>query len=78
MPEFELKSYLKQRKAEIDAALLNYLQRLCPSRHLFEAVRYAVTAGGKRLRPILCLAAAEAVGGDCATAMPAACLLADS
>ena len=73
MPEFDLKSYLEQKKAEIDAALLNHLQRLCPSRHLFEAVRYAVTAGGKRLRPILCLAAAEAVGGDCATAMPAAC-----
>jgi geranylgeranyl diphosphate synthase type II len=73
MPEFELKSYLQQRKAEIDAALLKDLQRLCPSRHLLEAVRYAVMAGGKRLRPILCLAAAEAVGGDRATAMPAAC-----
>jgi geranylgeranyl diphosphate synthase type II len=73
MSEFALKAYLQSRKTEIDAALANYLQRLCPSRHLLEAVRYAVMAGGKRLRPILCLAAAEAVGGHRATAMPAAC-----
>ena len=73
MPEFELKSYLQQRKAEIDTALLKYLERLCPSRHLLEAVRSSVMDGGKRLRPILCLAAAEAVGGDRAAAMPAAC-----
>jgi geranylgeranyl diphosphate synthase type II len=38
-------------------------------------MRYSVTAGGKRLRPILCLAAAEAVGGDSRTAMPAACAI---
>jgi geranylgeranyl diphosphate synthase type II len=73
MPEFELKSYLYQRKGEIDEALAKYLQRLCPSRHLLEVVRYAVMAGGKRLRPILCMAAAEAVGGDRRAAMPAAC-----
>jgi geranylgeranyl diphosphate synthase type II len=38
-------------------------------------MRYSVTAGGKRLRPILCLASAEAVGGDRRLAMPAACAL---
>ena len=38
-------------------------------------MRYSVTAGGKRLRPILCLASAEAVGGNRAQAMPAACAL---
>jgi geranylgeranyl diphosphate synthase, type II len=73
MPEFVLKSYLHRRKVEIDAALAQYMRRLCPSRHLLEAVSYAVMAGGKRLRPILCLAAAEAVGGDRRAAMPAAC-----
>lgn len=36
-------------------------------------MRYSVTAGGKRLRPVLCLASADAVGGDRALAMPAAC-----
>ncbi len=35
-----------------------------PSRRLFEAMRYSVLAGGKRLRPALCLASCEAVGGD--------------
>jgi geranylgeranyl diphosphate synthase type II len=38
-------------------------------------MRYSVTAGGKRLRPILCLASADAVGGDRALAMPAACAI---
>jgi geranylgeranyl diphosphate synthase type II len=38
-------------------------------------MRYSVTAGGKRLRPILCLASAEAVGGHRRMAMPAACAL---
>ncbi len=40
---------------------------------LHKAMRYSVFAGGKRLRPILCLAAAEAEGGDAAVAIPAAC-----
>jgi geranylgeranyl diphosphate synthase type II len=38
-----------------------------------DAMRYSVTAGGKRLRPVLCLASAEAVGGRRTDAMPAAC-----
>ena len=38
-------------------------------------MRYSLTAGGKRLRPILCLASAEAVGGERALAMPAACAI---
>lgn len=38
-------------------------------------MRYSVTAGGKRLRPILCLASADAVGGDRSAAMPAACAI---
>jgi geranylgeranyl diphosphate synthase, type II len=73
MTEFELKAYLQLQKAEIDAALEKYLQRMCPSRHMHDGVRYTVLAGGKRLRPILCLAAAEAVGGDGSAVMPAAC-----
>ena len=38
-------------------------------------MRYSVTAGGKRLRPVLCLASADAVGGRRELAMPAACAL---
>src|SRR5207253_6040308 len=42
---------------------------------LADATRYSVTAGGKRLRPVLCLASADAVGGDRAAALPAACAI---
>src|SRR5204862_7050348 len=73
----DLKEYLMARRSEIDAALLAALPAspACPA-NLAEAMRYSITAGGKRLRPILCLASAEAVGGDRALAVPAACALA--
>jgi geranylgeranyl diphosphate synthase type II len=72
----DLKEYLMARRSEIDAALLAALPAspACPA-NLAEAMRYSITAGGKRLRPILCLASAEAVGGDRALAVPAACAL---
>ena len=73
MSEFDLKAYLLRRKTEIDGALTDYVQRLCPSRHLLEAVTYALMDGGKRLRPILCLAAADVTGGEHREAIPAAC-----
>lgn len=44
----------------------------CPAR-LAAAMRYCVLGGGKRLRPVLCMMAAEACGGDGTAAMPAAC-----
>jgi geranylgeranyl diphosphate synthase type II len=46
----------------------------CPAR-LAAAMRYSVLGGGKRLRPVLCLMAAEACGADPVRAMPAACAL---
>ncbi|MBP3721425.1 MAG: polyprenyl synthetase family protein [Clostridia bacterium] len=42
---------------------------------LLEAMLYSLTAGGKRLRPVLLLAACEAAGGSCETALPYACAL---
>jgi geranylgeranyl pyrophosphate synthase len=56
------------------------LDGLLPPAHetptrLHEAMRYSVLAGGKRLRPLLCLAACEACGGDPARALHAACAL---
>ena len=68
--------YLQARRVEIEAALAAALPAPpdCPSA-VADAMRYSVTAGGKRLRPILCLAAAEAVGGDRSMAMPAACAI---
>jgi geranylgeranyl diphosphate synthase type II len=38
-------------------------------------MEYSLTAGGKRLRPCLCLLACEAVGGDATSALPAACAI---
>ena len=53
------------------------LDQLCPSdgSPLREAMRYSLLAGGKRLRPLLCIAAAEAVGSDIEQVLPAACAL---
>ncbi len=58
----------------VEQALENYLQPSegCPTR-LANAMRYSVLAPGKRLRPILALLAAEAIGGQAADALPAAC-----
>jgi geranylgeranyl diphosphate synthase type II len=71
-----LADYLRAVRAEIDAALEAALPRPpdCPA-VVADAMRYSVVAGGKRLRPVLCLASAEAVGGNRAIAMPAACAL---
>lgn len=44
-------------------------------RTIHRAMRYSLFAGGKRMRPILCLAAAEACGGTIADAMPLACAI---
>jgi geranylgeranyl diphosphate synthase type II len=53
------------------------LDQLCPAdgSPLREAMRYSLLAGGKRLRPLLCIAAAEAVGSDRGQVLPAACAL---
>ena len=70
----DLKTYLAARSALVDAALERYIPSADTSpATLHKAMRHSMFAGGKRLRPILCLAAAEACGGDVAAAMPAAC-----
>jgi geranylgeranyl diphosphate synthase type II len=72
----DLKLYLKERCALVDGALDRFLPRedeLPFSLH--KAMRYSVFAGGKRIRPILMLAACEAVGGEVERAMPAACAM---
>jgi len=71
-----LPEYLRECAALIDAALDEYLPPAdAPPPLLHEAMRYSVFAGGKRLRPILTLAAAEAVGGNRLAALPAACAI---
>ncbi|MGI1692211.1 polyprenyl synthetase family protein [Thermoanaerobacter uzonensis] len=42
---------------------------------IYEAMRYSVFAGGKRLRPVLCLASCELLGGDIKKALPVACAI---
>ncbi len=70
----ELKSYLAARQREVDRALDRFLPKESakPST-IHQAMRYSLFAGGKRLRPILCLAAAEACGGKFEPALPLAC-----
>jgi len=80
-----LAEYLDARRAQIDAALERYLPapRACPQ-GLYDAMRYSLRAGGKRLRPVLTLAAAETVSGSAGSlasgpaveaALPAACAI---
>ncbi|NLT94552.1 MAG: polyprenyl synthetase family protein [Clostridia bacterium] len=74
--ELELKLYLDERKRIIDEALdkILYKPDMMPGQ-IHQAMRYSVFAGGKRLRPILCLAACEAVGGKMEEAIPVGCAL---
>ena len=72
----DLKKYLKERCRLVDEALEQFLppaDELPDSLH--KSMRYSVFAGGKRVRPILLLAACEAVGGEIGPAMPAACAM---
>jgi geranylgeranyl diphosphate synthase type II len=69
-----LERYLAERREAVDRALDRALPPadLHPST-IHEAMRYSVMAGGKRLRPILVIAGAEAAGGSMDAVMPAAC-----
>ena len=71
---FDLPSYLKQRKKLVEEALDNSLSIQKPET-IYQAMRYSLLAGGKRLRPILCLATCELTGGSIDVAMPTACAL---
>jgi len=67
---FDLASYLKKWRKEVDRTL----ERCLPAKDSYpesigEAMRYSVFAGGKRLRPILCIAGCEAVCGDAKRAL---------
>src|SRR5213082_2837127 len=71
-----LKAYLRSHQKEIDRALDRYLPKATVKpATLHKAMRYSLFAGGKRLRPILCLAAAEACHGKIENALPLACAL---
>lgn len=71
---FNLAAYLTERQKLVEAALDESLPVIYPET-IYESMRYSLLAGGKRLRPILCLATCELVGGTMAMAMPTACAL---
>jgi len=72
----DLKIYLERRRRQVDKVLERWVsseEEMPPQVH--KAMRYSLFAGGKRLRPILTLSAAEAVGGKAAEVLPASCAL---
>ena len=71
---FDLMGYLSDRKEQIEVALDASIALTYPEK-IYESMRYSLLAGGKRLRPILCLATCELMGGTVQMAMPAACAL---
>jgi geranylgeranyl diphosphate synthase type II len=71
----ELTAYLARNNERLDRALSNYLASCDGASRLAQAMRYSLMAGGKRLRPHLCLAATAALHGNIETALPAACAL---
>jgi geranylgeranyl diphosphate synthase, type II len=71
-----VKTYLQSRQKTIDRALDRFLPKEnAPPPTIHKAMRYSLFAGGKRLRPILCLAAAEGCNGKVAEALPLACAM---
>lgn len=72
----DVRGYLAEKQQLVDSALA---ERLPPENRypekIHQAMRYSVLAGGKRIRPILVLAACEAVGGDLHAALPTACAI---
>jgi geranylgeranyl diphosphate synthase, type II len=74
MPDFDLKRYLSERKQLVDEAL----EKFAPvptglEKGVSEAARYSLFAGGKRVRPILCLAAADVLNDFHELVLPVAC-----
>ncbi len=72
----DLKTYLAEKKKTVETALQGYFPE--PeglTSDLTKAMRYSLFAGGKRLRPILCIAGAETVGGLGREVLPVACAL---
>ncbi len=72
---FDLTEYLESRKEVINSALREYLLRGEEENSLYDSVFYTIFPGGKRLRPILCLAASEVVCGSYTNVLPAACAI---
>ncbi len=66
----DLKKYLKEKKEAVDAFFQDYFKEQRRPAVLQEAMLYSLFAGGKRVRPILAMAAYEACGGNAANILP--------
>jgi geranylgeranyl diphosphate synthase type II len=73
MNSFDFNAYLSSKRRQINSALDSMFPDT--SRKIVSAMKYSLMAGGKRLRPILCLAAAETVGGDSQDVIWTACAI---
>lgn len=72
----DLYQYFEKYRKQIDDYLDRYLiKKNVYPKSLHEGMRYAIFSGGKRIRPILTIAAAQAVGGRIVPAMPVACAI---
>jgi geranylgeranyl diphosphate synthase type II len=72
---FDLNAYLESARSQINSALQETLNANANAGRIIAAMKYSLMAGGKRLRPVMCLAAAEAVGGRAEDVIKAACAL---
>ena len=74
--EFKVSDYLSSRKEFVDKKLLEFLLKSKNDlSRLHESMIYSVMAGGKRLRPVLCIASCEVLGGEIEKALPVACAI---
>ena len=72
----DLKAYLNEKRRIVNKALKEFFpQSEGPAADVIKAMHYSLFAGGKRLRPILCMAGATAVGGEEQDFLPVACAL---
>ncbi len=72
----DLAAYLNEKRAMVDDALREiFPDPEGPAADIVSAMQYSLFAGGKRLRPILCMAGAEAVGGQGKDVLPVACAI---
>ncbi|MDL1963201.1 MAG: polyprenyl synthetase family protein [Deltaproteobacteria bacterium] len=72
---FDLNSYLILKRKNVNAFIDEILNNTANSSRIVQAMHYSLMAGGKRIRPILCMAASEAVGGNADDILPAACAI---
>ncbi len=73
--EFNLQHFLKEKRDLINQNLLSVLDQCNPELELTQAINHSLMAGGKRLRPILALSAAQACSNETAPALPVCCAL---